>query len=93
MESVYETSFTYQAQMIGNLLTSAGIPSRVDGSYLQGIAGEIPVGNMVRVRVDPAHAVEARAVIAEWERAPVPSDEEAAALAQAAGLDTGEPPV
>ena len=46
----------------------------------------------MRVRVEPARAAEARAIIAEWESAEVPSDEEAAAEAEAAGLGTGEPP-
>jgi hypothetical protein len=86
METVYETTFGFHAQMICDLLIAAGVPARVDGSYLQGISGEIPVGNAVRVRVEPARAAEARAIIAEWESAEVPSDEEAAAEAEAAGL-------
>jgi len=93
MESVYETSFAFHAQMIFNLLTAAGVPARVDGSYLQGIGGEIPLGNAVRVRVEPARAAEARAIIAEWESAAIPSDDEAAAEADAAGLGAGRPPV
>lgn len=92
METVYETSLAFQAQMICDLLLSAGVPARVDGSYLQGIGGEIPLGNGVRVRVDPARAAEARAIIAEWESAEVPSDDEAAAEADAAGLGAGKPP-
>ncbi|HEU5137740.1 MAG TPA: DUF2007 domain-containing protein [Steroidobacteraceae bacterium] len=91
METVYETTFAYQAQMICNLLLGAGVPARVDGSYLQSIGGEIPLGNAVRVRVDPARAAEARAIIAEWESAPIPSDDEAAAMADAAGLGAGKP--
>ena len=89
METVYATSFAFQAQMICDLLISAGVPARIDGSYLQSIGGEIPLGNAVRVRVEPAHAAEARAIIAEWERAEIPSDEEAAAEADAAGLGAG----
>jgi len=92
VETVYETSLAYQAQMICNLLISAGVPARVDGSYLQSIGGEIPLGNAVRVRVEPARALEARAIIAEWESAPIPSDEDAAAEAEAAGLGAGRPP-
>ena len=92
MESVYETTLAFHAQMICDLLISAGVPARVDGSYLQGIGGEIPLGNAVRVRVEPARAAEARAIIAEWESAEIPSDEEAAAEAEAAGLGAGESP-
>ena len=92
METVYETSLAFQAQMIFNLLVSAGVPARVDGSYLQSIGGEIPLGNAVRVRVEPERAAEARAIIAEWESAAIPSDEEAAAEAEAAGLGAGRLP-
>jgi putative signal transducing protein len=91
MTSVYETTFAFQAQMICDLLVSAGVPARVDGSYLRGISGEVPLGNAVRVRVPPEREAEARAIIAEWESAPVPSDEAAAAEAEAAGLGAGKP--
>lgn len=91
MKSVYETTLAFHAQMICDLLVSAGVPARVDGSYLQSIGGEIPLGNAVKVRVPPEREAEARAIIAEWESAPVPSDEEAAAEAEAAGLGAGQP--
>lgn len=93
MKTVYETTFGFQAKMICDLLLAAGVPARVDGSYLQGIGGEIPLGNAVRVRVEPERESEARAIIAEWERAPIPSDEEAAAEAEGAGLGPGKSPV
>ena len=92
MKTVFETSFAFQAQMVCDLLLAAGVPARVDGSYLQGISGEIPLGNAVRVRVEPERAEEARAIIAEWEKAPVPTDEEAAAAAEAAGLGPDQQP-
>jgi len=93
METVFATTLAFHAQMICNLLIAAGVPARVDGSFLQSIGGEIPLGNAVRVRVETARASEARAIIAEWESAPVPSDEEAAAEAEAAGLGAGKLPV
>ena len=92
MQTVYESTFAFQAQMVCDLLSAAGIPARVDGSLLQGISGEIPPGNAVRVRVEPEREAEARAIIAEWESAPVPSDEDAAAEADAAGLGAGRLP-
>ncbi len=91
MKTVYESTLAIDAQMIHGLLASAGIPARVDGAYLQSIGGEIPLGNAVRVRVPPEREAEARSIIAEWERAPIPTDEQAAAEAAAAGLDEGEP--
>jgi len=67
-ESVYECTLAVEAHMICDLLTQAGIPARVDGAFLTGAGGDLPLGNTVRVRVDPARAVEARGFIAEWEK-------------------------
>jgi hypothetical protein len=68
METVFEANLALEAHLVQDLLERAGIPSRVDGEYLQGAAGELPLGNLVKVRVPPEHAAEAREVIAEWEK-------------------------
>jgi hypothetical protein len=68
VERVYECNLAVEAHMICDLRARAGISARVDGEFLQGAAGEIALGNTVKVRVDPARAAEAREVIAEWER-------------------------
>src|SRR5262245_30995991 len=73
-EKVYECTLAVEAHMICDLLSQAGISARVDGEFLQTGAGELPLGNLVKVRVDPARAAEAREVIAEWEKLQ-PSDE------------------
>ena len=49
--------------MICDLLARAGISARVDGEFLAGAGGELPLGSNIKVRVDPARAVEAREVI------------------------------
>jgi hypothetical protein len=67
-ESVYECTLAVEAHMICDLLTQAGIAARVDGGFLTGAGGELPLGNTVRVRVEPARAAEAREVIADWEK-------------------------
>lgn len=67
-QSVYECTLAVEAHMVCDLLTQAGISARVDGAFLTGAGGDLPLGNTVRVRVDPAHAAEAREVIAEWEK-------------------------
>ena len=54
--------------MICDLLSQAGISARVDGEFLQSARWRMPLGNAVKVRVDPARAAEAREVIAEWEK-------------------------
>jgi hypothetical protein len=69
METVFESILAIDAHLVSHLLESAGIPSRIDGEYLQGAAGELPLGSLVKVRVAPEHAAEAREVIAEWEKA------------------------
>jgi hypothetical protein len=67
-EKVYECNLAVEAHMVCDLLSQAGISARVDGEFLQGAAGDIPLGNTVKVRVEPARAAEAREVIADWEK-------------------------
>lgn len=67
-ESVYECTLAVEAHMICDLLAQAGISSRVDGEFLAGGGGELPLGSNIKVRVDPSRAAEARTVINEWER-------------------------
>ncbi len=67
-ESVYECTLAVEAHMICDLLAQAGISSRVDGEFLAGAVGELPLGSNIKVRVDPSRAAEARKVIDEWER-------------------------
>ena len=67
-QSVYECTLAVEAHMICDLLARAGISARVDGEFLTGAGGELPLGNTVRVRVDPSRAAEAREVIADWEK-------------------------
>lgn len=73
-EKVYECTLAVEAHMICDLLARAGISARVDGEFLAGAGGELPLGNTVRVRVDPSRAAEAREVIDEWERLQPPKD-------------------
>ena len=66
--SVYECTLLVEAHMICDLLARAGISARVDGEFLAGAGGELPLGNTIKVRVDPSRAAEAREVIDEWQR-------------------------
>jgi hypothetical protein len=67
-EKVYECTLGVEAHMICDLLARAGISARVDGEFLQGAGGDLPLGNSIKVRVAPENAAEARAVIDEWEK-------------------------
>lgn len=73
-EKVYECTLAVEAHMICDLLARAGISARVEGEFLAGAGGDLPLGNTVKVRVDPSRAAEAREVIAEWERAQPPAE-------------------
>ena len=66
--SVYECSLAVEAHMICDLLARAGISSRVDGEFLAGAVGELPLGSTIKVRVDPSQAAEAKKVIEDWQR-------------------------
>lgn len=69
MKTVFECSFGVEAHLISDLLRSEGIANSILGEYLQGGAGELPVGRLVRVVVDDEEETKAREIIAEWERA------------------------
>ena len=73
-EKVYECTLGVEAHMICDLLARAGISARVDGEFLQGAAGELPLGSGIKVRVAPENAAEARAVIDEWEKTQPPPE-------------------
>jgi hypothetical protein len=79
-QSVYECTLPVEAHMICDLLARAGIAARVDGEFLAGAGGDLPLGSSVRVRVAPSRAMEAREVIDEWQRLqppdpiPIPPD-------------------
>jgi hypothetical protein len=78
MKTVYESALAVDAHMICDLLARTGIPAQVMGEYLQGAAGELPVGGLVRVVVPDPHEAEARRIIDDWERAAPPLLKEAA---------------
>jgi hypothetical protein len=67
-EKVYECTLAVEAHMVCDLLARAGISARVEGEFLSGAGGELPLGSTISVRVDAARAAEAREVIDEWER-------------------------
>jgi hypothetical protein len=73
MEKVFEASSGLEAHLIRDLLERAGVPSRIDGEYLTGAMGELPMGSLVSVRVAPEHVAEAREIIADWEKQQAPA--------------------
>jgi hypothetical protein len=67
MKTLYEPSNALEAHMLHDLLPQEGIPTRVDGAYLQGAVGELPASGLVRLVVEDEDYEQARAVIRRWE--------------------------
>lgn len=67
MQTVYAASNSLEAHMILNLLESQGVPGRIEGEYLQGGVGELPVAGLVRVVVDEKDYQAAKEIVNKWE--------------------------
>ena len=70
MQILHEASDVLQAHLLADLLQRAGVPAHVQGDFLQGAAGLLPVSGLVQVVTqDDAPSVRAlaREVIAQWE--------------------------
>ncbi|WP_255516448.1 putative signal transducing protein [Luteimonas suaedae] len=87
MIRIYEAAHLADAHMVRELLVREGIAAHIQGEYLQGALGEIPVSGQIGVTVAAPDAPRARAIVLDWERA-VPERltdaEEAPSGAQAA---------
>ena len=75
MKTIFECGFGVEAHLISDLLNGEGIANTVLGEYLQGAAGELPVGRLVRVVVEDDQADAARTIIAAWDRAELQNTE------------------
>lgn len=62
---IYRAAHPIEAHMVRNFLKEAGIPATVDGDYLTGALGDLPMGwtTAPRVLVCEANAGAARALI------------------------------
>ena len=74
MTSVYEASHSVEAHMIKHLLEQGGLKAFVQGEYLQGAMGELPVTGLVRVMVNDEDYQEAREIIELWESSEIEFD-------------------
>lgn len=83
MKPAYAAQNLIDAQLVCDLLHSAGIPARVNGAGLLGAAGELPAIGVVQVMVPDDEVEKARAVVADWEAGEVPDDEELERMANA----------
>ena len=68
MKQAYHAANPVDATLAVDLLASEGIPAHVQGNFLSGAAGELPVGELLRVWVADADLERAKALLAERER-------------------------
>lgn len=90
MESAYDAQNLIDAQLVCDLLLSAGIPAQVSGAGLLGAAGELPAIGVLQVLVPEDAAERARAVVADWDAGDIPDEEELERLASQAAGDSSE---
>ena len=67
MRQVFEASNMLEAHVVNGVLQAEGIHSFVQGEYLQGGLGDLPVSGLVRVAVNDVDYEQARAIILQWE--------------------------
>ncbi|GAB2498039.1 putative signal transducing protein [Arenimonas alkanexedens] len=84
MTPVYEAENGIDAQLVCDLLLSAGLQAQVLGADLAGGIGELPAGGLVRVWVAPQQHEQARALIDEWQAGGIPDEDELNRLADSA---------
>ncbi len=67
MRHVFEASNMLEAHVVNGVLQAEGIHSFIQGEYLQGGMGDLPVSGLVRVAVNDVDYEQARAIVREWE--------------------------
>ena len=78
MTVVYRPANTAEAHLIRQMLEAEGIPAYIQGEYLQGAIGGLPISNTeLMLRVPDEHAEAARVIVAAWESSePAPFDDD-----------------
>ena len=66
MVEVYSAETTTEAHLIKGLLENHGISAFVNGHYLQGAFGELPVINMIQIMVDAADEHHAQQILQDY---------------------------
>ncbi|WP_290890362.1 DUF2007 domain-containing protein [Arenimonas sp.] len=87
MTPVYDAESAIDAQLVCDLLLSAGLDALVLGADLAGGVGELPAGGLVRVWVAPEQVPRARELIDDWQAGGIPDEDELNRLADASGAN------
>ena len=87
MTVVYRPANTAEAHLVRQMLEAEGIPAYIQGEYLQGAIGGLPISNTeLMLRVADEHAEAVRAIVDAWESGePVQLDDDID------GADASEP--
>lgn len=76
MTPVYIAESELDAQLVQDLLVSAGITAHVFGPNVAGAIPEVPVTGAIRVVVEDGEADLARVLIQDWQTGPTLEDED-----------------
>lgn len=68
MRKVFEAIDMLEAHVVKGVLQQEGIVGFIQGEYLHGGMGDLPVSGLVRIEVNDPDFEQARSVIAQWER-------------------------
>lgn len=77
MRCSYEALNSLDGSVVQHMLENEGIPAELVGAHLEGGAGELQAGNVVKVLVHEEDYPRARQIIEDWERRQ-PADDGAA---------------
>lgn len=67
MPTVFHAASALEAHLVADLLNRSHVDARIEGEYLTGGIGELPVAGLVRVVVKEEDLALARSIIAQWE--------------------------
>ncbi len=67
MPIVFNATSALEAHLVADLLRRSNIDARIDGEYLAGGIGDLPVVGLVRVIVEERDLELAKSIIAQWE--------------------------
>lgn len=76
MQKVYSAQNPIEAHIVRGLLEQQGIAARVNGEYLQGGIGELPLVDLITVSVADGDVDAALEVIRDYEESPPANDME-----------------
>lgn len=87
MLAVYEADHLIDAHLVRGRLQAEGIAAFVQGEWLTGALGELPLGGLLRVCVDEADAERACALLDAWQAEPIEAvgDDDGGLAAEADG--------